>query len=101
MVQLSIFDVGEETVKQPKQVIEKVSKVIEPIYEVGNRVRIRTAKELESPDIETVAYLTEYKFGGKVGTIKRVQVGTERVSYEVETSLGNACVTEEEIAFIS
>ncbi|MFL0442003.1 hypothetical protein [Bacillus subtilis] len=94
MVQLSIFDVAEETVKQPKQVIE-------PIYEVGNRVRIRTAKELESPDIETVAYLTEYKFGGKVGTIKRVQVGTERASYEVETSLGNACVTEEEIAFIS
>ncbi|WP_146876814.1 hypothetical protein [Bacillus subtilis] len=94
MVQLSIFDAAEETVKQPKQVIE-------PIYEVGNRVRIRTAKELESPDVETVAYLTDYKFGGKVGTIKRIQVGTVRVSYEVETSLGNACVTEEEIAFIS
>lgn len=101
MVQLSIFDVAEETVKQAKQVIEKVSKAIEPIYEVGNRVRIRAAKELESPDVETVAYLTDYKFGGKVGTITLIQVGAARVSYEVETSLGKAYVTEEELAFIS
>lgn len=94
MVQLSIFDVAEETIKQPKQGIE-------PIYEVGNRVRIRTAKELESPDVETVAYLTDYKFGGKVGAITLIQVGAARVSYEVETSLGKAYVTEEELAFIS
>ncbi|MED4819186.1 hypothetical protein P9654_04745 [Bacillus atrophaeus] len=96
MEQLSIFDI-----EQPKQVIEKVKNVIEPIYETGNRVRIRAAKELESPDVETVAYLTDYKFGGKVGTITSVQVGVTRASYEVETSLGKAYVTEEELAFIS
>lgn len=71
------------------------------IFEEGNRVRIKNTEELDSPCVETVSYLTDYRFGGKVGTIKRVQVGTESVSYEVLTTVGTAIVTEEEVAFIS
>ncbi|MEH7117251.1 hypothetical protein V7128_07490 [Neobacillus vireti] len=89
MVQLSLFDVLDEA--HPR----------EAIYEVGNRVRIKKAKELDNPDVETVAYLEAYSFGGKVGTIKEVKKGKKSVSYEVETSIGTAILSEGELAFIS
>ncbi|APT46609.1 hypothetical protein [Bacillus safensis] len=92
--QLDLFEVTgqQEQVQAAKPVA---------IFEEGNRVRVKNAKELDSPCVETVSYLTDYRFGGKVGTIKRVQVGTESVSYEVLTNVGAAIVTEEEVAFIS
>lgn len=95
MTQLSLFDVYEETVDTA------IVKEVKAIYEEGNRVRILTAKELESPDLETIAYLTDYRYGGKVGTIKKVQIGSKGVSYEVETTIGTAYVSEGELAFIS
>jgi hypothetical protein len=74
---------------------------LEPLYEVGNRVRIKKANELSNPDVETVAYLTEYKFGGQVGTIRSIHKSSKAISYYVETKVGTAVVSENEVAFIS
>lgn len=86
MKQLDIFDYLEPTTK-------------EPVYEVGNKVRIKTAKELDNPAVETVAYLTDYKFGGKEGVIKDIHIG-KSISYYVDTKIGRAVVSEEELVFI-
>lgn len=87
MIQMDIFDLIEVTEN-------------EPIYEVGNRVRIKTAKEVDTEDVESIAYLTDYKYGGKVGTIKDIHIG-KSISYYVDTSIGMAVVSESELAFIS
>jgi hypothetical protein len=80
--QLSIFDIPLD----------------EPVYEVGNRVRIKRASELKNPDIETVAYLDT--FGGKTGTVAEIHKG-KSISYRVVTPKGDAWLKEEELAFIS
>jgi hypothetical protein len=85
--QIDIFDILEATSN-------------EPIYEVGNRVRIKKASELQNPDVETVAYLTDYGYGGKKGTIREIHKG-KAISYKVELSKGVAWVSEGELAFIS
>jgi hypothetical protein len=84
--QLDIFDYLEPTVD-------------EPMYAVGERVRIKTAGELLLDginDVETIAYMTDYKFGGQKGTIKSIHTG-KKVSYYVETKVGTAVVSEEEL----
>lgn len=69
----------------------------EPMYEIGDRVKIKTAEELGSEDVETVAYLKDYQFGGKVGTVSYIHKGTV-ISYHVETKKGTAIVSEDELS---